>query len=353
MARGKPTRAEIREALSGNYCRCTGYQAIVDAIEAVAQAAGSQRMTDSRSIIGRSVPRPDAIRLAAGRGRYTDDIDVAKLGHVAFLRSPYPHARIGAIDIAAARAAPGVIAVVTGDDLAAICKPWQTQLALVPGHKSPPQYPLARDEVCLAGRGRRRGRRGHDGRKAEDAIGACRDRLERIAGDRKLAKPRPRRMRPPSTPQCRAISVSSIPFQRAIPTGRSAMPPWLSSMISTFGRQTGVTLEPRIIVAEFDPRLRQLTIHHSHQVPHQMREIFAAQLGLPLSNVRVVTPDVGGAFGMKLSAYPDEMAVAAIAVLLGRPVKFCADRLEVLCQRQPRARGQGSRPSRRRCRRTV
>jgi carbon-monoxide dehydrogenase large subunit len=96
----------------------------------------------------------------------------------------------------------------------------------------------------------------------------------------------------------------------------------------SFARQTGITLEPRVIVAEFDPRVRQLTVHHSHQVPHQMRDIFAAQLGLTLSQVRVIVPDVGGAFGMKLSAYPDEMAVAAIAVLLQRPVKFSADRLE-------------------------
>ena len=96
----------------------------------------------------------------------------------------------------------------------------------------------------------------------------------------------------------------------------------------SFDRQTGVTLEPRTILAEYDPRLRQLTVHHSHQVPFQMRDVFATQLKLPLANVRVVTPDVGGAFGMKLSAYPDEMAVAAIAVLLARPVKFCADRLE-------------------------
>ena len=96
-----------------------------------------------------------------------------------------------------------------------------------------------------------------------------------------------------------------------------------------FSRQTGVTLEPRSILAEFDPRTRELTIHHSHQVPHQMREgFFAAQLGLPLARVRVVNPDVGGAFGLKLAAYPDEMAIAAVAVLLGRPVKFVADRME-------------------------
>jgi carbon-monoxide dehydrogenase large subunit len=110
-----------------------------------------------------------------------------------------------------------------------------------------------------------------------------------------------------------------------------------------FERQTGVTLEPRVIVAEFDPRVRRLTIHHSHQVPHQMRDIFASQLGLPLSHVRVIAPDVGGAFGMKLSAYPDEMAVAAIAVLLGRPVKFSADRLDSFVSdvhaREARVRG--------------
>jgi carbon-monoxide dehydrogenase large subunit len=95
-----------------------------------------------------------------------------------------------------------------------------------------------------------------------------------------------------------------------------------------FGRQTGVTLEPRSILADFDPRLRKLTVHHSNQVPNQMRDIFAAQFSLPFGNVQVIAPDVGGAFGMKLAAYPDEMAVAAIAVLLGRPVKFVADRLE-------------------------
>ena len=89
---------------------------------------------------------------------------------------------------------------------------------------------------------------------------------------------------------------------------------------------------------------RQLTVHHSHQVPSQMREIFAAQLGLPLSNVRVVAPDVGGAFGMKLSAYPDEMAVAAIAVLLGTAGQVLRRPPGVLCQRQPRPRSQGSRP---------
>ena len=85
------------------------------------------------------MPRREAPRLASGKGRYTDDIAVANVGHVAFLRSPHAHAKIVAIDAAAAKAAAGVIAVVAGDELAAVCKPWQTRLAPLPGHVSPPQ----------------------------------------------------------------------------------------------------------------------------------------------------------------------------------------------------------------------
>src|SRR5262245_20881480 len=101
--------------------------------------------------IGRALPRPEARRLAEGKGRYTDDLDVANVGHLAFLRSPYPHARIRSIAATAATKSPGVIAVLTGDDLAAVCKPWQTRLAALPGHSSPPQYPIARDETCWQG----------------------------------------------------------------------------------------------------------------------------------------------------------------------------------------------------------
>src|SRR5438552_3555633 len=108
-------------------------------------------MNDSGGWIGRGTPRREAKRLAEGRGRYTDDLEMANVGHIAFLRSPHPHARIRRFDGAAAGKSPGVIALVTGDDLAAICKPWQTQLALFPGHSSPPQYPLAGGEVCWQG----------------------------------------------------------------------------------------------------------------------------------------------------------------------------------------------------------
>ena len=89
--------------------------------------------------IGRSAPRPNAPRLAAGRGRYVDDIQLPRMVHLAFLRSPYAHARIGAIDIAEAAAMPGVVRVLTGADIAEICKPWSGVAAHLPSLRSPPQ----------------------------------------------------------------------------------------------------------------------------------------------------------------------------------------------------------------------
>ena len=102
-----------------------------------------------------------------------------------------------------------------------------------------------------------------------------------------------------------------------------------------FGRHTGVTLEPRAAIAEFDPSEQRLTFHYSGQAPHMMQFIFAKHLGLPEENVRVVAEDVGGSFGIKIHTYGDEIATAAVAKLLKRPVKFVADRHESFPDRHP------------------
>ena len=152
---GAPSREQIRDEIGGNYCRCTGYQAIVDAIETVAARRSGKNVsglpTDAPALIGASQPRPNALRLAEGRGTYTDDVVLPGTAHVVFLRSPHAHARIVAIDVTAARSARGVIAVFTGADLAAVCPAWQTRLAMMPSHHSAPQPPIAVDEVCWQG----------------------------------------------------------------------------------------------------------------------------------------------------------------------------------------------------------
>ncbi|MGS0757320.1 xanthine dehydrogenase family protein molybdopterin-binding subunit, partial [Roseateles sp. GG27B] len=91
---------------------------------------------------------------------------------------------------------------------------------------------------------------------------------------------------------------------------------------------TGVTLEPRCQIADWNPGEQRLTVYHSQQAPHMMQDLYARQFGLAETAVRVICKDVGGSFGIKVHAYPDDFATVALSILLKRPVKFVADRLE-------------------------
>ena len=95
-----------------------------------------------------------------------------------------------------------------------------------------------------------------------------------------------------------------------------------------FGRHTGVTTEPRAVVADWNEGEQRLTVYHGTQAPHMMQNLFAKHLDLAEHQVRVITKDVGGSFGIKVHTYADEMATVALSKLLKRPVKFVADRIE-------------------------
>src|ERR1700709_1349429 len=103
------------------------------------------------SYIGKSVPRPNLERLMQGRGLYVSDMGLPRMAHVVFLRSPHANAKIIEIDAAAAKRSPGVIAVVTGEELAAVITPWVGVLSHLKGLKSAPQHALATDRVCWQG----------------------------------------------------------------------------------------------------------------------------------------------------------------------------------------------------------
>jgi carbon-monoxide dehydrogenase large subunit len=283
-------------------------------------------MHDVTSVIGVSRPRQAARRLIAGKGQYTDDIAAANVAHIAFLRSPHAHARCNSIDIEAARQAPGVIAVFRGADIAGLSRPWTTRLARMPSHRSAPQPALAIDEACWQGEAvvavvaQTRA-------QAEDAAGLIEIAWQELPAVDSIAA-----ASADGAPPVHSALASNVALDHKIAEGdvdtAFAQAATIVSHHFVFGRQTGVSLEPRSILAQFDSKLGTLTVHQSHQVPFQMREIYAEQLGLSPEDVRVIVPDVGGAFGLKLHAYADEMAVVAIATLLGRPVKFVADRLE-------------------------
>src|ERR1700716_1524866 len=113
--------------------------------------SGLRALDRPNSYIGRAVPRPNLGRLTQGRGQYVSDVTLPRMAHVAFVRSPYAHARIKAIETAAARHQEGVIAVVTGPELAKVITPWVGVLTHLKGIKSAPQHAIAVERACWQG----------------------------------------------------------------------------------------------------------------------------------------------------------------------------------------------------------
>jgi carbon-monoxide dehydrogenase large subunit len=264
-------------------------------------------------VVGRGIPRSHARRLAAGRGAYADDLRFPRLLHAAFLRSPHAHARIVRLDLSQALKGEGVFAAYDAAALAAVCKPWETKLATWPTHRSLPQPPLAAEAVRW------------QGQPVAIVLATTRalaeDAVERIDVEWEPLAPIPHRAAALGDP-------ANLAFEHAVAAGDVPAGTTSVQRTITFARHTGVPLEPRSIVASFDPSERKLTVHHATQVPHQMRAAYAEHLGLAEHDVRVITPDIGGGFGVKLHVYDDEMAVCAAAMIAARPVKYVCDRLE-------------------------
>src|ERR1700759_354525 len=119
--------------------------------EASAKQESLSVLDRPNSYIGKTVPRPNLDRLMQGRGTYVSDMELPRMAHVVFLRSPYAHARILGIDAAAAKQMPGIVAVVTGKELADVITPWVGVLSHLKGLKSAPQHAIAIDRVCWQG----------------------------------------------------------------------------------------------------------------------------------------------------------------------------------------------------------
>ena len=284
-------------------------------------------VTEDQRHIGVAIPREGTRRLTEGRGQFIDDIELPRMAHVAFWRSPVAHMRITRIERSAAQALPGVIAVVTGPEIAALCKPWVATLAHLAGIKSAPQYPLAMDratwqgEAVVAVVAETRAR-------AEDALALLEIEWEDLPAvlDTQTALD-------PATPLIHPELGDNLCFERQLDTGGvdeavARADAVIFGETYVFGRHTGVTLEPRCQIADWNPGDQKLTVHHSFQAPHMMQDLYCRQFGLQEQQVRVLCRDVGGSFGIKVHAYPDDFATVALSIMLKRPVKFVADRIE-------------------------
>ncbi len=293
---------------------------------ASAKPDGLSVLDRPNSYIGKTVPRPNLERLLQGRGLYVSDMELPRMAHVVFLRSPYAHAKIVGIDATAAKRVPGVIAVVTGRELSDVITPWVGVLSHMKGLKSAPQHAIAIDHACWQG-------------EAVAAVVAssravAEDAAEMVQVDYEEldAVTDMRTALDPETPVIHGALGDNLAFERNLDAGAVDQAFADSDEVVeadfVFGRHTGVTLEPRAVVADWNVAEARLTIYQGTQAPHMVQNIAALHLGLREAQVRVVCKDVGGSFGIKVHIYADEMATYALSKLLRRPIKYVADRVE-------------------------
>jgi carbon-monoxide dehydrogenase large subunit len=275
--------------------------------------------------VGSPLKRPDDPRILTGRGHYVDDIALPRMVHAVFVRSVHAHARITRLELAAARKSSGVVAVLIGTDVAKLCAPYRGILQHYEGMKSGAIVPLAQDRVRCVG-------------EPIVAIAAT----ERAAAEDAAAlvsvdyEPLPAVLSPdaavaPQAPLIHPELGDNVIFETRVGGGDVARAfedarVWRKRF--TTGRHTGVPMEPRGLVADFEPFTRALTLTMSSQVPHMMQAVVAQLFALPEHRVRVIAPDVGGSFGIKIHVYQDDMAAIGLAITLGRLVKFVATRRE-------------------------
>jgi carbon-monoxide dehydrogenase large subunit len=260
------------------------------------------------------VRRLEDPRLLRGRGHYLDDVVLPRMLAVAFVRSPHAHAEIVAIDTAAARALPGVVAVVTAADLAGVA-PLAPRL-VGEGFTPTVSPPLAAGQVRFVG----------------EAVAAVVADTAYLAADARDLVDIAWAPRPAITTVDDALAAGGVLFRRAYRRGDVdgvfAGAAVVLRERFTHGRCAAVPLEPRGVVADWDGET--LTVWASTQTPSILRGALAAALGLAATRVRVVVPDVGGGFGLKVHVFPEDIAVAALARRLGRPVKWVEERRENL-----------------------
>src|SRR5262245_11655999 len=278
-------------------------------------------------LIGARVRRREDQRLLTGQGAYVDDHHPPGLLHAAFLRSPYAHARIAQIDATPARALDGVVAVLTGTDLAPLVKPVQAG-SKTRDYKETSIPPLAVDKVRYVGEAvavvvaESRS-------LAEDALEQINveyDPLPVVADAEEASRS--------NTVLVHEEAGSNVLLTRQFAQGEADVAIESAEVRVRerfrFHRHAAICMENRGCLAEYQPSMGVLTLRSATQCPGLLRDVLADLLNLPEHCVRVVANDVGGGFGAKSSLYQEEITVCAAARLLGRPVKWISDRREDL-----------------------
>ncbi|WP_395659957.1 xanthine dehydrogenase family protein molybdopterin-binding subunit [Nocardioides sp.] len=284
--------------------------------------------------IGRDRRRKEDQRLITGRTRWTDNITLPGMLHLAMVRSPFAHATITRIDTSAAKESPNVVAVYTGSDfgaeLGAIINAWP----ITPDQVTPAHSPMPSDRVAFAGEivAVVVARSAAEARDAAELVDVDYDEL-------------------PAALDLKKSAADEVLAHPDLGTNKSALWVFNSGEAGTGGnvddaiakaRTDGIVIEreyrqQRLIPAFMEPRSvvvdptgEQYTMWSATQIPHIVRFALAATTGVPESKIRVIAPDVGGGFGGKLQVTPEEWIAWAVGRRLGKPVKYTETRSESL-----------------------
>jgi carbon-monoxide dehydrogenase large subunit len=290
--------------------------------------------TEPRMEIGRDRRRKEDQRLITGRTRWTDNIQLNGMLHLAMVRSPFAHARITAIDLEAAKAAPNVVTVICGKDVAEEQGSLPNAWPITPDQVTPAHPPVAVDRVSFAGE--------IVAVVVARTAAEARDAAELVDVDYEEL---------PAALDLREAAEDKVLAHPDLGTNKSALWTFDSAEAGTGGsadeaiakaRTDGIVIErefrqQRLIPAFMEPRSvvvdptgEQVTMWSATQIPHILRFLLAAVLGIPESKIRVVAPDVGGGFGGKLQTTPEEFITMVLARRLGRPLKYTETRSESL-----------------------
>lgn len=280
------------------------------------------------SLIGRRMIRVEDGPLLRGRGRFIDDLDIPGALHVAFLRSPVAHGRLKDIDASAAKALPGVHAVLSFADLRPVLTGDRIPQALPSGAIRFDVDPivLAKDEVTYVGEPV--AMVVADSRRvAEDALALIALDLDELpavtdpVAGLEYGAPKARLDCPDNLVARQSIDYGDI-------DGAFAKAAHRIKARFRLHKGGGHSIETRGIAVRIDPVDDTLTIHANTQLPHRAKQILVAALGIGEQRIRVVAPDTGGGFGPKAAFHPEELALPAAALLLRRPLKWIEDRRE-------------------------
>lgn len=283
------------------------------------------------ALMGAEVKRKEDPRLIRGAGSYVGDLKLPGMLTVVIVRSPHAHAQIRAIDTAAAKAAPGVTAVLTGRDLLALCEPLPLASSGegdggAASYAGRVRYALAVERVR------------HVGEAVAAVVAASYEAAVDAAALVEVDyEPLPvvadmLRAAEPDSPPIFADLPNNIDHTRRRQKGdveaafAAAHKVVRQRMVNQ--RLMGFPMEGRAVAAAPDPATGGVTVYTSTQTPHQVRAEIARVVRLAESQVRVIAPDVGGGFGVKIGSYPEEHLCAALALHLGAPVRWVEDRLE-------------------------